>query len=126
MELAHQEKLAQEEYEMHLKEEKLRTEIAAKEREEEDKLYQAEHDALKQSEHDQFLIEQVNVVNRLQPTQPTSGGSVTAAQVAVQIVPNFPAPSNGDPIYRFLCMPAMRSGFVISAINKYMSESRYA
>ena len=74
-------------------------------------------------------------------------------QAAVQIVSNLPAPSNGGPIYRFLGKPAMRtrwmagavahkrrvmsrpiqvrqlktrkSGFVISAINKYMSESRY-
>ena len=62
-------------------------------------------------------------------------------QAAVQIVSNIPAPSNGGPMYRFWacrpCGPAgwlallltnagdVESGFVISAINKYMSESRY-
>ena len=73
-------------------------------------------------------------------------------QAAVQIVSNLPAPSNGGPIYRFghaghadpldgwdCCsqkqvmsrpiqvrqLKTRKSGFVISAINKYMSESRY-
>ena len=74
-------------------------------------------------------------------------------QAAVQIVSNLPAPSNGGPIYRFFgqaghadpldgkrcCsqkrvmsrpiqvrqLKTRKSGFVISAINKYMSESRY-
>ena len=36
-------------------------------------------------------------------------------QVAVQIVSNLPAPSNGGPIYRFLGMPAMRTRWMAGA-----------
>ena len=58
------------------------------------------------------------------------------SQTAVQSVSNPPAPSNGGR-YTFFGKPAMRmvgaapqthtneSVFVISAINKYMLESRY-
>ena len=83
-----------------------------------------------------------------QTTQPTSSGGVT-----VVCESNPPAPSNGGPINRFLGQPAItdpldgwrcssqkrvmsrliqvrqlktnESGFVISAINKYMLGSRY-
>ena len=36
-------------------------------------------------------------------------------QAAVQIVSNLPAPSNGDPIYRFLGMPVMRTRWMAGA-----------
>ena len=50
----------------------------------------------------------------LQLTLPTSGGAVTA-DTAVQVVSNLPAPSNGDPIYRFLGMLVMRTRWMAGA-----------
>ena len=46
----------------------------------------------------------------LQTTQPTSGGAVTADSSCCANCVKPPRPSNGGPIYRFLGMPAMRTG----------------
>ena len=98
-------------------------------------------------------IDKRNNMLRLQTTQPISGGAVTADSSCCTNCVEPPRPSNGCPIYIFLGMPATRtrwmtgaaahksgwmlrpiqvrqlltrkSGFVISAINKYMPESRY-
>ena len=62
-------------------------------------------------------MQEATIWKRIQTTQATSGGAVTAvelsqrSQTAVQIVSNLPVLSNGCPIYRFLgasrpCGPA--------------------
>ena len=88
----------------------------------------------------------------LQTTQPTSGGAVTAnsscancveppcPQQWVPDLPFFGHAGHADPLDGWRCCSQKRvmsrpiqvrqlytrkSGFVISAINKYMSESRY-
>ena len=43
--------------------------------------------------------------------------AVELSQTAVQIVSNLPAPSNGDPIYRFFGKPAMRTQWMAGAAS---------
>ena len=62
-----------------------------------------------------WYVRYKTIVWRLQTTQPTSGGAVTADQADVQIVLNLPAPSNGGPIYRFLGIAAMRTCWMAGA-----------
>ena len=52
---------------------------------------------------------------RLQTTQPTSGGAVTADSSCCANCVEPPRPSNGGPIYRFLGMPAMRTRWMAGA-----------
>ena len=86
----------------------------------------------------------------LQTTQPTSGGAVTADSSCCancveppcpqQWGPDLPFFGHADPLDGWRCcsqkrvmsrpiqvrqLQTRKSGFVISAINKYMSESRY-
>ena len=87
--------------------------------------------------------------SRLKTTQPTNGGAVTAVTNCCEKCVKLSPPSNGGPIYWFLARrpcgwlallltkvgdvetnpgpitQTNESGFVISAINKYMLGSRY-
>ena len=56
-------------------------------------------------------------LNWLETTQPSSGGAVTAnSSCCANCVEPPRPPSNGDPIYRFFGMPAMRTRWMAGTV----------